>query len=504
MRLSVALPAALVAVLLSGATQSVHAAVPSLVEAARQGDVQAVRAALLVKADVNASAADGTTALQWAAQRGDAEVVKLLLAKGAKVDLANRYGVTALRASCVQGNTAVVQALLAAGANANAVRAESGDTPLMMASRSGHVEIVKALLAKGAQVNLIEPLRKQSALMWAAAEGHGPVVQTLVEAGADVKALSSTKMTPLMFAIRSGSIPSVDALLAKGLDVNGTASDGTHMLHLAIINARFELAKHLLDRGADANVDDIHGKPLHTLAFMRRAENRALSTVLPRQLPQSGVDAFALADALLAKGADINARYATVPGPGVTPMPPRHIALGSYRMALAGATPFFISTMTADVPFMRYLAKKGADTSIGSLTGVSPLLAASGIGYWEGETPGTNAEAFEAVKVAAELGNDPKALVGGGPKTDASWEGSSAMHGAANRGAVEIVSWLAEKGVPLDSRSKRGITPYHHAAGLDGFLFHASPETVQLLDKLAAARGEKIDKTEPAPLRTIR
>jgi len=232
---------------------------------------------------------------------------------------------------------------------------------------------------------------------------------------------------------------------------------------------------------------------------MRRAENRALSTVLPRQLPQAGVDAFVLAEALLARGADINARYALVPGPGVTPMPPRHIALGSYRIPLAGATPFFIATMTTDVPFMRFLAKKGADTSIGTLTGVTPLLAASGIGYWEGETPGTNPEAFEAVKAAAELGNDPLAIVGGGEKSDPSWEGSSAMHGAANRGAVEIVSWLAAKGVPLDSTSKRGVRPFHHAAGLDGFLFHASPEVVQLLDTLAAAMGQTIDKSEPPP-----
>ncbi len=471
------------------------ASAANLVDIARDGDRAAVKAAIAEAKDVNVAGLDGTTALQWAARRGDAEIVSLLLKRGAKPNVANRYGVTALRAGAEAGSLPVVEALLAGGADVNAVRTESGDTALMLAARAGHAAVVKALIAKGAKVDQAEPLRQQTALMWAAAEGHPAVVKVLVEAGANTKAQSKTKITPLIFAIRANDIESTRVLLDSGLDVKSKTADGTNMLALAMINAHYELAKVLLERGADPNGDDPNGKPLHILAFMHRADNRALSTVLPRQIPQTGVETYALMTELLTRGADINARYN---GYGA----PRKIALGGYRMSFAGATPFFIAATTVNVPLMKFLKAKGADTNIPSLAGITPLLAASGIGFWEGECPGTNAEALESVKYLAELGQDPKAVIGGGSKPDPQWEGSTAMHGAANRGAPVLVDWLAAQGVPLDTVSQRGLRPYHHAAGLDGFLFHASPESAERLIALAKARGQAIDLSEPpAPKR---
>ena len=126
----------------------------TVVEAARQGDTNALRALLRNNTDVNTPAVDGTTALHWAAQRGDLEMVNLLIRRGANVQAANRYGVTPLRAACVEGSAAVVEALLKAGADANAVRPESGETPLMIAARSGHADVARALLAHGAKVDV--------------------------------------------------------------------------------------------------------------------------------------------------------------------------------------------------------------------------------------------------------------------------------------------------------------------------------------------------------------
>src|SRR5262249_50861820 len=157
--------------------------------------------------------------------------------------------------------------------------------------------------------------------------------------------------------------------------------------------ARFDVAKDLVEKGANLKVADAHGTPLQLLTFMRKAENIALATVLPRQLPQSGVDAFALATVLLEHGDDINARYA---GSG----PPKHVPLGSYRMQFTGATPFLIAATTADPAWMRFLAANGADPNIPTAANITPLLGAAGIGFWEGETPGTNADALECVKLA--------------------------------------------------------------------------------------------------------
>src|SRR5687768_4659239 len=54
-----------------------------LVEAVRRGDKQAVQALLKRKADVNAPAPDGATALHWAVYAEDAETTALLIRAGA-------------------------------------------------------------------------------------------------------------------------------------------------------------------------------------------------------------------------------------------------------------------------------------------------------------------------------------------------------------------------------------------------------------------------------------
>ena len=68
----------------------------SLIEAAKQGDVVTLRALTGKKADVNASEADGATALHWASYRDDIEGATLLMQAGANVNAANDLGVTPL------------------------------------------------------------------------------------------------------------------------------------------------------------------------------------------------------------------------------------------------------------------------------------------------------------------------------------------------------------------------------------------------------------------------
>ena len=63
-----------------------------LVDAARRGDVAAVRGLLDRGASVNDAQGDGMTALHWAAYNDDVESAKLLLTRGASVDAVTRNG----------------------------------------------------------------------------------------------------------------------------------------------------------------------------------------------------------------------------------------------------------------------------------------------------------------------------------------------------------------------------------------------------------------------------
>src|SRR5688500_12111941 len=82
-----------------------YAAGPApLVDAAKAGNVAAVRSELQKKADVNAPAVDGSTALHWAVHNNALDSVDLLLGAGANVMAANRYGVTPLTLAATNGH----------------------------------------------------------------------------------------------------------------------------------------------------------------------------------------------------------------------------------------------------------------------------------------------------------------------------------------------------------------------------------------------------------------
>jgi ankyrin repeat protein len=198
-----------------------------------------------------------------------------------------------------------------------------------------------------------------------------------------------------------------------------------------------------------------------------------------------------LVQSLVAHGANVNARIDWKEirfdrDDGVVKAPP-NIAIGRNFQSFVGASPFWLAAKAGDVEAMRLLAANGADPRLATAQNVTPLMAAAGLGFWDGESPGTESDALEAVKLAIELGNDVNAVADfGGPPLDAGgmnlrtahpqnldhfvgdmrWSGSTALHGAALRGANSIVKFLVERGARLDIRNNAGFTPLVVAEGV--------------------------------------
>jgi len=102
----------------------------SIHEAAKAGDIEAVKQHLAAGADLNAKNIDGWTPLHKAAQKGHKEVAELLIAGGADVNAKDRDGETPLHRVAIWGHKEVAELLIAKGADVNAM---SGDgTPLDM------------------------------------------------------------------------------------------------------------------------------------------------------------------------------------------------------------------------------------------------------------------------------------------------------------------------------------------------------------------------------------
>lgn len=516
---------AVTALALSAAASS-FAADLRIVDAAKQSDVKTVRELIAAHADVNAAEVDGSTALYWAAQRGDIESMDLLLSAGANPKAANRYNVTPLALAAMNGDAAAVERLLKAGAGANDI-SEEGQTALMTAALNGSVEAVRTLIAHGAEVNAAEPLRGQTALMWAASEGNAGAVELLLKSGADAAAKSKGSFTALLFAVRDGHIDAAKALLNHGANANDAAPDGTTALNMAVVNAYFELASVLLDYGADPNAPDPRGSPLHTIAWLRKpgADGAAGVGNTPHgpPPPTGNMTALQLAAKLLDKGANPNARISweekKFDKEGGTMKNPPLIQLGRHYLTYIGATPFYIAAHNGDVAYMRLLADRGADPKMPNVLGITPLIVAAGLDYWEGEAPGpftgcSEAERIEAVKLALELGNDINAhadfgdyAMEGDPSYlllyyplnmdqlagkipgDPRWAGSTALHGAVVSGQPGIVKFLVERGANVDAKTKLGWTPLDMAQGV--FFANAKKEFPAAAEILKQAMKEK-------------
>jgi ankyrin repeat protein len=431
------------------------------------------------------------------------QLVDLLIAAGANAKAVSHFHVTPLYLACNNGNAAIVERLLGAGADPNETELE-GQTALMTASSNGNPEVLRLLLKRGANVNAVEPFRGQTALMWAAAEGNAAAEEELVEFGAQVTAKSKNGFTPLLFAVRDARIDAAKTLLKHGANVNDVAPDGTSALNMAVVNAYFELASVLLDAGADPNMPDPRGSALHTIAWLRKPGTDGAAGVgnTPHgpPPPTGDLSALDLAKKLLAKGANPNVRIdwkePRFGKEGGTARNPPNIQLGRHFLSYRGATPFYLAAKNGDYKYMQVLLDAGADGKISTLAGITPLMAAAGLDYWEGEAPGpfagvSEAERLQAVKLAIAAGNDVNAQAdfGNYPMTgepeytrlyyphniddlldlgvgDPRWSGSTPLIGAIISGQPSIVQYLLDHGARPDTKTKLGWTPLMVAEGV--------------------------------------
>jgi ankyrin repeat protein len=156
-----------------------------------------------------------------AAQEGNIEAVKQHLAAGADVNAKDENEWTPLNSAAVAGRNQIVKLLIEKGADLNA------GNPLIAAAGHGHMEVIELLIANGADVNAkANDQLGGMALHMTANLGHKKIVELLVAAGADVNAKMLHGMTPLHFAANNKGIAKF--LIDKGADVNAKLNDGPH------------------------------------------------------------------------------------------------------------------------------------------------------------------------------------------------------------------------------------------------------------------------------------
>jgi ankyrin repeat protein len=244
---------------------------PEFVAAAKNGDVEAVKAFIRKGADVNSKdPKGGLPVFLLAADEGHLDVVREFISAGVDVNkLRDVQDSTALFSASWRGRVDVVKEFISAGADVNARNSSQG-TPVMYAAKfngamTGRPEVIQELLKAGAEIDAKN--RRGETALHEAASGDIEVFRILLDAGADVNAASEPGQTPLMMAAQAGKPEIIQELLERKANINAVDTwDQWTALQWASSSGQLEAVSLLVKNGAEIHHKDKNGKTALALA----------------------------------------------------------------------------------------------------------------------------------------------------------------------------------------------------------------------------------------------
>ncbi len=503
--------------------------------------VDTIKYLLAGGADPNIANDYGVSPLIQAIQNRSNTAVKMLLGSGTNPNATRWDGVTPLMMAAKIGVTEVIESLLAHHADINAKEPRRGQNALMWAISFGQPSAARILIENGADISTRTKMLDEDGFTPMVLEGFNRDNVSVTPEGG---------YTPLMFAARAGDLDTATLLLSRGANVNEVHSAEATALVIAAEAGHEDVAIYLLEHGAEPNQADdngmtalhyamrdglkvVHGvsvtnatqmcgfgedavrlrcKPLEVateeeIAEMNQPNSRIFIVEDAGIEPLPGRNMLKLAEALLTRGVDPNAR--------MKHPPPRFRIYPSEnsRFSTFGATPFLLAAAAMDITAVDLLLEHGADPMMGTeinekllamqvepydpenrvnpeaednhiIGTATPLMVAMGMGRFSELSLEEEERALDIAEKLLSLGVDINAT---------SVSGWTALHGAVVLGANNLIEFLAKNGADLDVQTGCGLTPLDLAKGEKSLGLMDVPKFNESTTKLLISLGAKMD-----------
>jgi ankyrin repeat protein len=405
--------------------------------------------------DVNARAADGSTALHYPGNTPESqEILKILLAAGADVARPNRRGESVLGVDLrsIPPSQEKIERIDRWLEHTIAHHSTLKGSPtfwndcLQASVLRENITAFQLCEQKGASIHG-KDREGNTVLHWAAQQPNPDLVQQLIARGANVNEQNYSGRTALHYAAEQQRLAIVNVLLNHGAQVNLSDRSGYTALTLTEDS---QIAVQLLSKGAQ-----IQARPGENITLLENAVSRANSGLIrvlcahganPNQIGRSGepiifwANDLATLKAMVSAGANLSLRG----------------KLGQTILHQLVKADFFPEDGIRRLPSINWLIARGMNVDIQDSKGNTPL-------HFAGE--------LEVVDTLLRDGANPNAR---------NYQGDTSLH-THTKDPYSVIERLIEKGTDVNAQNAQGDTPLHKALIPSSQWDHPSPEAAKLL-----------------------
>ena len=473
------------------------------------GDCNTVRWLIEQGVDVNHCSKKGVTAVHIAAQQGNLDVLKLLKESGANIHAQTEMGINSIMSASVgTGDCNTVRWLIEQGVDVNHCD-KKGFTAVHIAAKQGNLDVLKLLKESGANIHVEDNEGSYSVLLAAIGTGDCNTVRWLIEQGVDVNHCDKNGFTAVHIAAMQGNLDVVKLLKESGANIHVENNEGSYSVMLAAIGTGdCNTVRWLIEQGVDVNHCDKNG----FTAVLNAAQQGNLDVL--KLLKESGANIHvqnemgdnSIMSASIGTGDCNTVRWLIEQGVDVN-----HCDKNGFTAVLNAA-------QQGNLDVLKLLKESGANIHVQNEMGDNSIMSAS-IGTGDCNTVRwlieqgvdvnhSNRRGATAVHCAAQRGNldvlnffksigrntHVNSVVTGSISTCnfklecLDKNGNNALiWGICEQGKVEMIQWLLQEGLDVNSSNAEQVTAFHYAAMKDKLVFlkelHKKGANINALDK---------------------